>query len=66
MKRLEKWIDGHKCKVCNKGYTHDCMLTNGVCVFCHYNVKSWNCNGIEVSREESHREYVMTIRKMVR
>lgn len=47
-----------KCKKCKKGYTGDCMLTNDVCVFCHYKINAWDSNGVLITKKESHKRYV--------
>ena len=41
------------CKKCFELLSNDCMLTNGVCVFCHYQTKAWDSNGRLVSKKEA-------------
>jgi 5-methylcytosine-specific restriction endonuclease McrA len=33
------------CKKCLEDISPDCMLSNGLCVFCYYNTKTWESNG---------------------
>lgn len=42
-----------KCKRCKKIVSGDCMLTNGVCVFCWYGTKTWDSNGQLVTQKEA-------------
>ena len=41
------------CKECFDHLSNDCILTNGVCVFCHYKTKTWDSNGRLVSKKEA-------------
>src|SRR3990167_9468861 len=41
------------CKKCFDHLSNDCMLTNGECVFCHYQTKAWDSNGRFVSKKEA-------------
>lgn len=42
-----------KCKKCKLNISGDCMLTIGICVFCHYGINSWDSNGQLVTKKES-------------
>jgi len=41
------------CKKCKMQISGDCMLTNGICVFCYYHITSWDSNGIEITKQEA-------------
>lgn len=41
------------CKKCLEDISPDCVLSNGVCVFCHYNTKTWESNGEIVSKKHA-------------
>jgi len=42
-----------KCKKCKREVRGDCMLTTGVCVFCHYKIHEWDSNGQLVTEKEA-------------
>jgi len=52
-----------KCIRCGEGHIGDCMLTNGVCVFCYYYLNSWDSNGKLITKEESRKAYLRIKRK---
>jgi|GEM_PF-6584136 len=41
------------CKKCRKLVRNDCVLTTGVCVFCHYHIRTWDSNGQLVTKKEA-------------
>ena len=41
------------CKKCLEFVDGDCMLTTGVCVFCHYKINTWDSNGMLVKKKDS-------------
>lgn len=41
------------CKKCLEDVYPDCVLSNGVCVFCHYNTKTWESNGEIVYKKQA-------------
>lgn len=41
------------CKVCLEDISPDCVLTNGKCVFCHYQIKEWDSNGQLVKKKDA-------------
>jgi len=41
------------CKICKRDIYPDCILTIGVCVFCHYNIHSWDSNGQLVKEKDA-------------
>jgi hypothetical protein len=41
------------CKKCKLNISGDCMLTTGICVFCHYKIDSWDSNGELVTKEQA-------------
>ena len=48
------------CKKCKKDISGDCVLTGrpdveGVCVFCHYGIDSWDSNGQLVTKDQATR-----------
>lgn len=43
------------CKVCLEDISADCMLTNGICVFCHYQIDEWDSNGQLVKKKDAIR-----------
>ena len=48
------------CKKCGQDISGDCILTGrpdveGVCVFCHYNIDSWDSNGQLVTKDDATR-----------
>ncbi|PIV63390.1 MAG: hypothetical protein COS11_07680 [bacterium (Candidatus Ratteibacteria) CG01_land_8_20_14_3_00_40_19] len=40
------------CKECFEHIRSDCVLTNGVCVFCHYKTNEWDSNGQIVKKKD--------------
>jgi hypothetical protein len=41
------------CKICKRDIYADCMLTIGICVFCHYKIHSWDSNGQLVKEKDA-------------
>ena len=41
------------CKKCHKDISPDCMLTNGICVFCHYKTNEWESNGQIIKKRKA-------------
>lgn len=46
------------CKKCKRKIYADCMLigkpdVEGICVFCHYNIHSWDSNGQLVKEKDA-------------
>lgn len=46
------------CKICKLPIYPSCMLTGrpdveGVCVFCHYKINTWDCNGELVFKKDA-------------
>lgn len=46
-----------KCKKCFEFIRADCMLTNGICVFCYYNTDEWESNAEIVKKKDAIRDY---------
>jgi len=58
------------CKICRQDISPDCVLIddfkkdekevlkNAICVFCYYNIDSWDSNGILVTRYEAIRPLI--------
>jgi len=45
------------CKKCFEEVSNDCILTNGICVFCHYHIDDWDTNGHVVTKKQSIRNH---------
>lgn len=45
------------CKKCYEDISPDCMLTNNICVFCHYGIAEWESNGEVVSKKDATVNY---------
>lgn len=45
------------CKKCLEFIRGDCLLNNGICVFCYYNINTWDSNGRKVSKNEAIVDY---------
>jgi len=43
------------CKKCGLDISGDCVLTNGICVFCFYHTNSWDSNGQLVTKDQATR-----------
>jgi len=41
------------CKQCKRDIYADCMLTNGICVFCYYFIHDWDSNGQLVKEQDA-------------
>lgn len=41
------------CEQCLEEISCDCMLSNGICVFCHYGIDEWETNGKKITKSES-------------
>jgi len=45
------------CKKCFEHISGDCMLTNGICVFCYYKTNSWDSNGSLVRKKDAMQKW---------
>jgi len=43
------------CKKCKIDISGDCMLTNDICVFCYYQIDSWDSNGQIITKDDATR-----------
>lgn len=41
------------CKKCFEHISSDCVLTNGICVFCYYKTSEWDSNGQIVKKKDA-------------
>lgn len=45
------------CKKCYEDISPDCVLTNNICVFCHYGTKKWESNGEVINKKDATINY---------
>lgn len=41
------------CKKCNINISPDCIYDISICVFCYHNIKSWDSNGMLITKKEA-------------